>query len=182
MFPRRPASKSSKCGPDANLGGATTFRTYHFGIYGPPVPLLAEPTIPLPINIGVDLSISSPPLQTAGTHFDVLFAPSGQTVYFPSAISQSAAANTGVFLWIRDVDKTDMIPTTMPVVPPYLTAAGTTAGAWQFNMNKFRLGGEQQIVGIRNGFVGSTNGSVAAGQQQSARDRPAHVYAREKLN
>lgn len=139
--------------PDAHLGGATAFRTYHFGIYGPPVPLLAEPTLPLPKDIGVDLSISYP-IGQPGQYYDIMFAPSGQTIS-----SASVAGNTSVYLWVRDITKGsptgDMTPLTMP--PP--TSPGVTAATpgqgWTFDMNKFRRGGEQQIVGIRNGFVGT---------------------------
>jgi len=162
--------------PDANLGGATTFRTYHFGLYGPPAPLLGEPTIPLPRDIGVDLSISFPPLTTPGVDFDVMFSPSGQTVASPAtATSQAAPANSAVFLWVRDVSKTDMTPISMPT-------AGSPTTPWVFDMTKFRLGGEQQIVGIRNGFVGSapvqwplTNGTY------NTNENP-YTLARTRLN
>jgi type II secretory pathway pseudopilin PulG len=162
--------------PDANLGGATTFRTYHFGLYGPPAPLLGEPTIPLPRDIGVDLSISFPPLTTPGMDFDVMFSPSGQTVASPAtATSQAAPANSAVFLWVRDVSKTDMTPISMPTV-------GSPNTPWVFDMTKFRLGGEQQVVGIRNGFVGSAPVQwPQANGTYNASENP-YTLARSRLN
>ena len=41
--------------PDAQLGAASAWRTYHFGVYLPPRPLLGEGALPLPKNTCVDL-------------------------------------------------------------------------------------------------------------------------------
>jgi prepilin-type N-terminal cleavage/methylation domain-containing protein len=132
--------------PDAYLGGATAYRTFHFAVHGPPIPLLAEPTVPLPKDIGVDLALSYP-IGRVGVPYDIMFAPSGQTITTPAV-----TGNTNIFLWVRDITKGsppgDMTPISMP------TPAAPTA-AWQFDMNKFRRGGEQQIVGFRNGFIGT---------------------------
>jgi prepilin-type N-terminal cleavage/methylation domain-containing protein len=81
--------------PDGALGGQTAWRTYHFGIYGPPRPLLGEPTYPLPQRSSVDLSLSSP--VGGANDYDILFGPGGQLVDTNS--TQGAAQ---IFLWLRD--------------------------------------------------------------------------------
>jgi prepilin-type N-terminal cleavage/methylation domain-containing protein len=131
--------------PDALMGTATTYRTYHFGVYGPPVPLLAEPTVPLPKNICVDLSLSQPPGQQTAAgpwlNYDLLFAPSGLLLTtVGTSTSSPVTGNTGVYLWVRDPSKVNMTP---------------VGGRWVFGPSQFRLGGEQQIVGFRNGFIGT---------------------------
>jgi hypothetical protein len=162
--------------PDSLLGAGTQYRTYHFGIYGPPVPLIGEPTVLLPRDIAVDLSISSPPLTSAGsggTYYDVLFAPSGQLLVTPT--NPALSPNTAVFLWVRDTSKlADMTPTT--VTP-----------AWTFNpaLRQFQKGGEQQIVGIRNGFVGSAPvmwPDLNSGTYGAAPNNDPYAAARLRLN
>jgi|SRR5579883_555669 len=127
--------------PDSLLGAGTSYETFYFGVYGSPVPLLGEPVVVLPKNIGVDLQVSSPG-GTAGQPYDVVFAPNGQTIttYIPSGGIRGA--NTGVYLWVRDYTKTpDMLP--------------SSTSPWTIALNKFQAGGDQQIVGIRNGYVGT---------------------------
>lgn len=146
--------------PDAALGAGTTYLAYHFGIYGVPVPLLAEPTILLPKSIGIDLAVSYPAGQV-GKNYDILFAPSGQTVTtYGTLTTTGLTANTGVFLWVRDVTKVtnpnnaakpnSMYYTTLPPPAPPTDIATPAEYA-----SAFRRGGEQQIVGIRNGLIGS---------------------------
>lgn len=133
--------------PDALLGVATEYRTYHFGINGAPVPLVGEPNVLLSKNTAVDLALSSPPLQTGQTYYDVVFAPSGQLLV---ATDPTVGTNSAVFLWVRDITKVvDMSPIASPPTNPL----GRTP--WTFDPAKFRQGGEQQIVGIRNGFIGT---------------------------
>jgi prepilin-type N-terminal cleavage/methylation domain-containing protein len=125
--------------PDAYLGGATAYRTYHFGIYGAPRPLLGEPTIQLPKDICIDLSLCLPqpqPFAATGTwqNYDIIFAPSGQLL--PSA---SRLGGGQIFLWVRDYTKVNPMPFAQS---PALADA-------------FRRGGEQQIVGIRGAAIGT---------------------------
>ncbi|MCS6866939.1 MAG: prepilin-type N-terminal cleavage/methylation domain-containing protein [Gemmataceae bacterium] len=144
--------------PDVPLGVETTYRTYHFGIYAPPIPLIGEPLVQLPENIGVDLEVSYPPGQL-NKNYDIMFAPSGQTVFTATtATSVGTPANTNIFLWVRDYTQVpDMRPSSIsPLV---------------FDPMKFRRSGEQQIVGIRNGYVGTApvlwpndNGTYPPGQ------------------
>jgi hypothetical protein len=129
--------------PDALLGTATDYVSYHFGIYGPPVPILGEPTIPLPRDICVDLEVSYPPGQP-GRNYDIMFAPSGQTITtYTTATNTGVPANVGVYLWVRDYQK---VGSMNPAAYGGYNAAYADA---------YRMGGEQQIVGIRNGFVGT---------------------------
>ena len=150
--------------PDAALGAGTAYRTYHFGLYSAPSPLLGEPTIPLPRNIGIDLTLCLP-LQTAGGapwgNYDVMFAPSGQML-----ASGTRLGGGQIFLWVRDYTKL----ATMPAVEgPALAAA-------------FRQGGEQQIVSVRGAAVGAApvtwpdmaSGMYPAGPKQ-------YKFARDKL-
>lgn len=142
--------------PDAHLGaagpprngspqnGVPIYRSYHFGIYGAPVPQLGEPTVPLPRDIAVDVDLSLP-RGFSGPNYDIMFAPNGQTIGTRFGSTQ-VAANAGVYLWVRDVTK---VPALAPTSRP--------PAAWAFNPanNEFRRGGEQQIVGVRNGYVGT---------------------------
>ena len=150
--------------PDAALGAGTAYRTYHFGLYSAPSPLLGEPTVPLPRNIGIDLTLCQP-LQTAGGapwgNYDVMFAPSGQML-----ASGTRLGGGQIFLWVRDYTKL----ATMPAVEgPALAAA-------------FRQGGEQQIVSVRGAAVGAApvtwpdmaTGMYPAGPKQ-------YKFARDKL-
>jgi prepilin-type N-terminal cleavage/methylation domain-containing protein len=122
--------------PDAHMGANLTFLTYHFGVYLEPRPLLGEPTIQLPRNVGVDLAVSSPG-GVAGQNYDIMFAPSGQL------LTTGGQSRGQVFLWVRDFTKQpDMLPTSFG---PPLT----------YDPMKFRRGGEQQIVGIRSASVGT---------------------------
>jgi hypothetical protein len=132
--------------PDALMGAGTALRTYHFGVYGPPVPILGEPTVQLPQGIAVDLQLCLP--QGTGTHYDILFAPSGQTIQTPS--NPFLSPNMAVFLWVRDTRFTNMTPVSMPTLL-------TPSAPWQFDttLRQFEKGGEQQIIGIRNGFIGT---------------------------
>ncbi len=90
--------------PDGNLGGQIHWRTYHFGFYSPPRALLGEPVSQLPRNTAVDLARSWP-AGTAGTDYDILFAPNGQL------LSTSATRDVGqVFLMIRDPNRPAPVP------------------------------------------------------------------------
>lgn len=135
--------------PDAAMGAATVYRTYHAGVYGPPVPLLGQATIQLHNNIGVDLEVSVPAIQDlpSGTpYYDLMFSPDGQTV----SIGRQPN-NAGVFLWVRDITKAT--GSTGPTGNPksmLKTEFGSTV-AW---LDGFRRGGEHHAVGISNGFVG----------------------------
>lgn len=149
-------------GPPANGSAATgptpIYRSYHFGIYGAPVPQLGEPTVPLPKDIAVDLP-NSLPAGAAGVNYDIMFAPNGQTIGTRFTNGTQIAANAGVYLWVRDYQK---VPTLA-----------------QNNPQHFRIGGEQQIVGIRNGYVGTApvewpdlnTGVYARNPYQLARER-----------
>jgi prepilin-type N-terminal cleavage/methylation domain-containing protein len=143
--------------PDALLGGATVYRTYHFGIYGSPRPLLGEPTIELPKNICVDLSLCQPQPWTTAQNYDIVFAPSGQLM-----ASLTRRGGGQIFLWVRDYTK----------VPNFTITP-----------NNFRAGGEQQIVGIRGAAIGTApvkwpddmvNGTYAPGATP-------YTFARDKL-
>jgi hypothetical protein len=139
--------------PDAALGTATSYRTFHFGLYGVPVPLLAEPTVPLPTGIAADLQISYPPLSTAGQNYDVMFSPTGPTVG-----TANVAANTNVYIWIRDITKITnpgggANQSSMNGQTPPPLGVFTTTSAYA---DAFRRAGDQLIVGVRaGGFVGT---------------------------
>lgn len=156
-------------GPAANGSGPTgqqpIYRSYHFGIYGAPVPQLGEPTIPLPKDIAVDLP-NSLPAGASGVNYDIMFAPNGQTIgtrFGNGSQTTTVAANAGVYLWVRDVTKVPALARNNP--------------------QHFRTGGEQQIVGVRNGYVGTapvewpdlTTGNYAGG-------RDPFSLARERLD
>jgi prepilin-type N-terminal cleavage/methylation domain-containing protein len=152
--------------PDAYLGGATAYATFHFGIYGAPRPLLGEPTIELPKNVCVDLSLCSPSWLGAGQNYDIIFAPSGQLL--PSLTRPSGGQ---VFLWVRAYNK---VPT-MQIL--------STSPAWTMNPQQFQLGGEQQIVGIRGAAIGTAPvmwpDNMATGVY-TAPNNP-YTFARQKL-
>ncbi len=83
--------------PDKELGSATLWRTYHFGLYRLPQPLLGEPAMQLPRSTSVDLALSSPNISGGA---DILFAPNGELLATPTI---GGAGH--VFLWVRDPDK-----------------------------------------------------------------------------
>jgi type II secretory pathway pseudopilin PulG len=162
--------------PDALLGTATSYRTFHFGIYGAPVPLLAEPTVLLPTGIAADLQISYPALQTQLQNYDVMFSPNGPTVG-----TGNVAANTNVYIWIRDITKTTnpsgTAPTSMylgnfPTVATYIAA--------------FPIEGDQVIVGVRaGGFIGTAPvnwPSVPTSTTGYPSGQDAFTLARQQLN
>jgi prepilin-type N-terminal cleavage/methylation domain-containing protein len=154
------------------------YRSYHFGIYGAPVPQLGEPTVPLPKDIAVDLPLCLP-LGLANGNYDVMFAPNGQTItsrFTNGTQTTQIAANAGVYLWVRDVTK---VPGLTPLSRPTVAAPGAP---WVFTYNDFLRGGEQQVVGIRNGYVGTapvlwpaTSGGYGAGQDP-------YTLARQQLD
>jgi type II secretory pathway pseudopilin PulG len=175
--------------PDSLLGASNAFRTYHAGVYGPPVPLLGQATIPLPEKIGVDFDVSTPqaPLDPAVPapargylNYDMLFAPDGQTI---SVAGRSS--NAGVYLWVRDVTKATNpagpLTTTMRRLDYPLTPAGDAAWA-----DAFRRGGEQHAVGISNGYVGTAPiqwppAGTLNGQYPVGTGDP-FTFARKRLN
>ena len=174
--------------PDAALGATTAYRTYHAGIYGVPVPLLGQPTIPLPKNVAVDLEVSSPP-PVVGIPYDIMFAPDGQTV----TIGRQAS-NAGVFLWVRDITKvvnpapgaggsTTSMRYSQGPAPAYTNGTEyTSAAVWA---DAFRRGGEHHAVAINNGAVGTApiQWPDATGNfpQGPARTN-VFAFARKKLN
>jgi hypothetical protein len=88
--------------PDTQLGATTNYVTYHFGVYGPPRPLLGEPTMQLPTETCVDLNPGvSIPGGVAFQDYDMLFAPGGQMAFTPSTMGASS-----VFLWVRNPNLT----------------------------------------------------------------------------
>jgi hypothetical protein len=133
---------------DAGLGTATAYRSYQFALYGAPVPLLAEPTVPLPDGVAADLLISYPALATAGANYDVMFSPDG-----PTTSSTSVAANVNVYIWVRDTTKiTNPAGTGSAINSLYPGDFGANYAAF---VDAFRRGGEQALVGVRaGGFVG----------------------------
>jgi prepilin-type N-terminal cleavage/methylation domain-containing protein len=87
--------------PDTELGASTFYVTHHFGIYGPPRPLLGEPTMQLPTNTCVDLNqFVSSPAGVVTSDYDILFAPSGSL-----AFSTTILGDPHVFLCVRDFRK-----------------------------------------------------------------------------
>jgi prepilin-type N-terminal cleavage/methylation domain-containing protein len=112
--------------PDQQLGGATHYMTYHFGIYGSPRPLLGEPTVQLPVDTAVDMNLSRP-AGALGRDYDIIFTPAGHLSY-----SSSVPASGQVFLWVRNQ--------TLPFdYTNYLT-----------NPNVMTVSGEMMIVGIKS--------------------------------
>jgi prepilin-type N-terminal cleavage/methylation domain-containing protein len=154
--------------PDAQLGaGASpagsnvgTYVTYHFGITGQPRPLLGEPVMQLPTNTAVDVTsgvtladnVSQPgytgPLGSVD--YDILFAPSGQTISVSTGKSTGAAGQ--IFLWVRDYRK---VPTMQPSALGW--ANFPTGPAPAAYMDALRNGGEQMIVVVKgkSGGVGA---------------------------
>jgi prepilin-type N-terminal cleavage/methylation domain-containing protein len=136
--------------PDTLLGASTAYRTFHAGIFGPPVPLLGQANIPLPLNVGVDMDMSTPagssdPAAPANLlNYDILFAPDGTVLGVTTPNTPPAPGgvlnptNAGIYLWMRDMSK----GVTLAGVPqgPALATA-------------FRRGGEQHVIGISNGLV-----------------------------
>ncbi|MBM3978998.1 MAG: hypothetical protein FJ304_01700 [Planctomycetes bacterium] len=121
--------------PDTLLGAATVYRSYHFGVYGAPVPVLAEATVPMPKEIVIDLEVSQPPLPGPGTDYDILFAPNGQPVSSGNIGVGKTATNANAFFLVRDRSK---LGTSINLSGPALGTA-------------FRRAGEMQVVGIRAG-------------------------------
>ncbi|MDY3552349.1 type II secretion system protein [Gemmata sp. JC717] len=150
--------------PDAIMGGSTFAQVYHFAVYLNAVPLVGEPTVPLPKNICVDLNRSIP--QTNGnSDFDILFGPDGKVI---------GSSSGQTFLWIRDFTK----------VAPY-SGSGATA-SW-FNgtttptlMDSLRKGGEQHVVVIRSsGTIASNNAAWPANNVNYANDAEPYSLARD---
>lgn len=173
--------------PDALLGAASQagsppappptalYRTYHFGVYGPPVPLLGEPTVPLPQGVAIDMSISfpfygftQPPIPS----YDIMFAPSGQMITsYNTANNATLTGNGAVFLWVRDVSKgVDMTP------------ISTNPWTYSAPITQFQNGGEQQIVGIRNGFIGTAPVLWPAADGTYSNGTDPFTLARQRLN
>ena len=129
------------------LGAGTAVRLTSFWAARPAQPLLGEPTIPLPKNVCVDLSESSPGAQqlAAGPpqtflDYDILFAPTGEVL----PTSTAGVANQ-VFLWVRDYTKVaDPTVVVSPGPPPV------------YDLGPFQVGGNQQVVALktRSGAVG----------------------------
>jgi type II secretory pathway pseudopilin PulG len=119
--------------PDAQLGTQTAWRTYHWGVYSLPQPLIGDPVLELPQKTCVDLNFST---AAAGTDLDILFGPSGQLV-------RRGAGNVPghVFLWVRDPGR--------PAPTPGNPTAGTPGSG-------FEPAGEQLVVVIKakSGAVG----------------------------
>jgi len=92
--------------PDDAMGAATHLRTYCFGLYGPPEPLVGEEVIQLPERSCIDLNADANPVlnrsvpglpPAAPQDYDILFAPSGQLVG-----TNTTRPHGHVFLWFRD--------------------------------------------------------------------------------
>jgi hypothetical protein len=131
--------------PDAQMGAGTTLTTYHFGLYGTPRPLLGEPAMQLPKETCVDLNAGvSLPWYPGTGDYDILFAPSGQTL---RTIATGGAGH--IFLWVRDPNKV-----------PYMSPA--QVGQPDVNnpvyMNALKAGGEQMLVVVKgkSGAVGAS--------------------------
>jgi prepilin-type N-terminal cleavage/methylation domain-containing protein len=134
--------------PDAQLGASTSYRTYHFGVYGPPRPLLGEPTMQLPKNTAVDLNqnVSSPyyvppsPLPPSGVvpDYDILFAPNGHLAY-----TASTRGFGHVFLCVHE-------PRQLLKATPVMTLDLFN------NLASIQQGGEMMIVAIKakSGAIG----------------------------
>lgn len=126
--------------PDAQLGAATAWRTYHFGAYGPPRPLLGEGALPLPQKTCVDLRQSAAAAMTpiysqpgyTGVDYDLLFAPGGQLM-----ATAAVGGAEHVFLWVRDPDRPAPTPGRATPAP-----AGTPGSG-------FEPAGEQLLVVIK---------------------------------
>jgi prepilin-type N-terminal cleavage/methylation domain-containing protein len=148
--------------PDAALGAAgvhpppkgnsltrPVYTTFHFGIYGVPRPLLGEPTLQMPRDICIDLHPNvSFPNGTAGTDYDIVFAPSGQLMPFGSVTTGTGRAGR-VQLWVRNTRKAAAINGAFIPNPPgpghWRYTATDTAG----NAMPFGNAGEQLLVSIK---------------------------------
>lgn len=132
--------------PDALLGGSTHAQTYHFAVYLNSIPLVGEPTVPLPRNTCVDLNVSFP---RTTSDFDVLFAPDGKMI---------GAPNGQIFLWMRDFTK----------------AAPNNGTGWAADMDDaLRRGGDQHIIVIRaTGAIASNSVKWPAGLTYSPDTEP----------
>lgn len=133
--------------PDAQMGAGTSLATYHFGISSVPRPLLGEPVMQLPVNTCVDLTpnVSQPGFTgvPGQMDYDVMFAPSGQTLSVATAQSTGAAGQ--IFLWVRDYTK---VPEMEPLTLGWATYPNGPASAAY--MNALRRGGEQMIVVVKS--------------------------------
>ncbi|MBP3958493.1 type II secretion system protein [Gemmata sp. G18] len=139
--------------PDAVMGGGTLATTNYFAIYLPATPLVGEPTVLIPKNICVDMSVSFP---SATGDFDVMFGPDGKLI---------ENSNGVIFLWVRDYTKT-----------PTMAIPAATDGNL---LTAFRRGGDQYIISVRSSGAighnqplwpevapGPTFGTYATGQNQ----------------
>jgi hypothetical protein len=165
--------------PDVYLGTATTYRTYQFGLYATPIPLLAEPTVPLPQGIVADLQISYPPMPVpAAPTYDVMFSPTGPTVS-----TTNVAANTNVYIWIRDLSKVTN-PNGAPVTSmngQYPAPPGDFPNLPAY-ADGFRRSGEQLIVGVRaGGFVGVAPVNVPPLTGVYPPPQDPYTFARQQL-
>lgn len=104
-----------------DLGAANQYVTYDFGVLAPARPLAGEPTQQLPRDICIDL-VSSSPAGSAGSDYDILFAPNGQVLNTTGQIN----------LWVRNYTK--------PGGNPNVYAAPN---------GNYSSGGEQQIVALK---------------------------------
>ncbi len=146
--PLDPAKKSVRVNldqyPDAQMGAGTTLTTYHFGLYGTPRPLLGEPPVQLPADTCVDLNAGvSLPFYPGTGDYDILFAPSGQTL---RTIATGGAGH--IFLWVRD-------PKKVPYMSPAQIGLPDVNNA--LYMNTLKAGGEQMLVVVKgkSGAVGA---------------------------
>ncbi|MBX9585550.1 MAG: prepilin-type N-terminal cleavage/methylation domain-containing protein [Gemmataceae bacterium] len=110
------------------MGDGTSLRLTTFWVTRPSLPLLGEPTVPLPRNVCVDLNESSP-AGNAGQDYDILFAPNGEVLY---------RGEGQMYLWVRDYTKM--------ADPTVITAAGPPA---RYDLTPFQVGGEQQVVALK---------------------------------
>jgi prepilin-type N-terminal cleavage/methylation domain-containing protein len=133
--------------PDAALGGATHYRTYHFGIYNPPRPLLGESVMQLPRSTCVDLAPGlSFPAGSSNLDYDILFAPSGQLAFTASIAGAGPSGEGHVFLWVRN--QTALQNFTITGASPNFT----------YLLSDFQDGGEMMIVAIK-----AKSGAIGAG-------------------
>ncbi|MBX9622195.1 MAG: hypothetical protein K2X82_00115 [Gemmataceae bacterium] len=107
-----------------------------FWINRPAQPLLGEPLVALPQNTCIDLNFGvSRPSATAGQNFEIIFAPSGEVLYWGQG---------QLFLWVRDYTKVaDMTPLTPTAALPNQPYTYNTA------LQQFQRGGEQQVVALK---------------------------------
>ena len=150
--------------PDAIMGGGTQAVTHHFAIYLSATPLVGEPTVLLPKNICVDMSMGLPKMPATvapalPAAFDVIFGPDGKLIENPNGV---------VLLWVRDYTK----------VPSMNVTPGLGL------IDAFRRGGDQYIISVRSsGAIGHNqpywpnvnDGTYATGQD-------AFTLVRQELN